>query len=294
MFQRAIEQASAYTRPIHTITRNYGARHAVPGAATLFFVNNEGYAVTCKHVVEMLISADGLAKKYNDFRAERDKLVRDGKYKRHLKNLELKYRYTPETPVQVKSTFIDCVDYMSGFTAHIHPQYDLAILKFNDYRSLRYTGHAIFKKDTNRVRPGEYLCRLGFPFSEFSNFAYNEVSDEIEWTQEGGKASPRFPIDGMLTRFLADNNHVYGIEMSTPGLRGQSGGPLFNADGIVYGMQFSTKHLHSGFDMVDKEIAVRGKTRKVSDYSFLHLGQCIHADIIKAFLAQHSITYYEA
>lgn len=294
MFQHAIEQASAYTRPIHTIARTYGARQAVPGAATLFFVNNEGYAVTCKHVVEMLLSADSLAKKYNAFRAERNKLPRDGTYKRNLKGLELKYHYTPETRVQAKSIFIDCVDYMSGFTAHIHPQHDLAILKFNDYRALRYTGHAIFKKDTNQIKPGEHLCRLGFPFSEFSNFAYNEASDEIEWINEGVKASPRFPIDGMLTRFLADSNQVYGIEMSTPGLRGQSGGPLFNTDGIVYGMQFSTKHLHLGFDMVDKEIAVGGKTQRVSDYSFLHLGQCIHADIIKSFLAQHNVTYYEA
>src|SRR5690606_41958384 len=116
----------------------------------------------------------GLAKTQIVLRAEGEEMVRRGKYWRHPRHVELKYRSSPEAPVQRKSTFIDCVDYMSGFTAHIHPQYDLAILKFNDYRSLRYTGHAIFKKDTNRVRPGEYLCRLGFPFSEFSNFAYNE------------------------------------------------------------------------------------------------------------------------
>ncbi len=132
MFQQAIEQASGYTRPIHTITRSYGAKQAVPGAATLFFVNDEGYAVTCKHVVEMLLSSGNLAQQYASFRAERNKLPRDAKYKRNLKGLELKYHYTPETRVQAKSTFVDCVDYMSGFTTHIHPQYDLAIIKFND------------------------------------------------------------------------------------------------------------------------------------------------------------------
>lgn len=294
MFQQAIEQASAYTRPIHTITRTYGGRQIVPGAATLFFVNEEGYAVTCKHVVEMLLSADNLAKKYASFCAERNQLPRDGKYKRNLKGLEIKYAYTPETRVQAKNTFVDCVDSMSGFTTHIHPQHDLAIIKFNDYRTLGYRGHAVFKKDTSQIKPGEYLCRLGFPFPEFSNFAYNEAADDIEWTHSGTKGSPRFPIDGMLTRFLAADNQVYGIEMSTPGLRGQSGGPLFNQDGIVYGMQFATKHLHLGFDMVDKEILVDNKVQKVSDYSFLHLGQCIHADVIKAFLASHQVKYYEA
>ena len=97
----------------------------------------------------------------------------------------------------------------------------------------------------------------------------------------------------MVTRFLAENNQLYGIEMSTPGLRGQSGGPLFDEKGIVYGMQFSTKHLHLGFDLVDKEIMVNNGIKKVSDYSFLHLGQCIHADAIKAFLKHHDVKFYE-
>ena len=58
-------------------------------------------------------------------------------------------------------------------------------------------------------------------------------------------------------------------------------------NGIIYGMQFSTKHLHLGFDITDKEILVNNKVKKVSDYSFIHLGQCIHADIIKEFLKEY-------
>jgi hypothetical protein len=58
-------------------------------------------------------------------------------------------------------------------------------------------------------------------------------------------------------------------------------------------MQSSTKHLHLGFDLIDKEIQVNNKTKKVTDYSFLHLGQCIHADIIKEFLKEKGVKYYE-
>jgi hypothetical protein len=98
----------------------------------------------------------------------------------------------------------------------------------------------------------------------------------------------------MVTRFLADQDAgLFGIEMSTPGLRGQSGGPLFDNNGTVYGMQFSTKHLHLGFDMVDKEIMVNTSTKKINDYAFLHLGQCIHVKAIKSFLQQHGVKYYE-
>lgn len=293
MFIQSIEKAAQFTRPIHSIIRTYGGKKIIPGAATLFFVNEEGYAVTCKHVIELLAASENLNKQYSSFKTERDKLSRDGQFKRNLKGLELKYKYTEESLVQVKNTFVDCVDAMSGFTWHLHPKHDLAILKFNDYKSLRYNEHAVFLKDSSTIRQGEFLCRLGFPFPEFTNFKFNESVDDIEWTQEGITGSPRFPMDGMVTRFLADESGLFGIELSTPGLKGQSGGPLFNKEGIVYGMQFSTKHLHLGFDLIDKEIVSNNKTKKVSDYSFLHLGQCIHVDTIKAFLKEKQVKYYE-
>ena len=107
------------------------------------------------------------------------------------------------------------------------------------------------------------LCRLGFPFPEFSNFQFNAEKNQLEWTSNGVARSPRFPIEGMLTRFLGDQNKkIYGIELSTPGLRGQSGGPLFDEMGRIVGMQSRTKHLHLGFDIEDKEIVAHGKTKK--------------------------------
>ncbi len=294
MFISAIEKAGQFTRPIHTLVRSYGANKLMPGAATIFFVNENGYAITCKHVVELLASSDNINRHYNNFKKERQLIAQDGKYKTHLKGLELKYKYGPETTIQIKNNFVDSVDKMSGFTWHAHPTLDLAILKFNDFGKIHYTDCARFLKDDNSIKQGKFLCRLGFPFPEFTNFAYNEATDDIEWTNTGVNVSPRFPIEGMVTRFLADQQQgLYGIEMSTPGLRGQSGGPLFDEKGIVYGMQFSTKHLHLGFDIVDKEIMVNNNIKKVSDYSFIHLGQCIHVNAIKAFLRLHNVDFYE-
>lgn len=293
MFSDAIDSTSRFTRPVHTILRTYQGKSVIPGAATLFFVNEDGYAVTCKHVIESLAPADQLNQAYARFRTERNAIGQDGKAKARLKGLELKYNYNPESVIQVKNTFVDCVDSVSGFTWYLHPRYDLAILKFNDYKNIRYAGYARFLKDSSAIRQGMYLCRLGFPFPEFTNFRYNETTDDIEWTTTGVQASPRFPIEGMVTRFLGDENRIFGIELSTPGLRGQSGGPLFDDKGVVYGMQFSTKHLHLGFDIVDKEILTNNRVKKVSDYSFLHLGQCIHVDIIKEFLRENSVKFYE-
>jgi hypothetical protein len=293
MFISAIERVSNFTRPINTIIRVYGGKQLIPGSSTIFFVNDKGYAITCKHVAEMIASAENVNIHYNNFKKERQLIPNDGKQKAHLKGLELKYKYNADTAVQVKNNFVDCIDTMSGFTLHLHPTLDLAIIKFNDYNTIRYSDCAKFLKDTTKIKQGKYLCRLGFPFPEFNNFTYNTATDDIEWTKEGISHSPRFPIEGMVTRFLAEQNQVYGIELSTPGLRGQSGGPLFDEKGTVYGMQFSTKHLHLGFDLVDKEIMINNGIKKISDYSFLHLGQCIHADTIKAFLKQHNVDFYE-
>jgi len=294
MFVDSIETVSKFTRPINTISRTYHGKTIIPGSATLFFVNEEGYAITCKHVIDLLAASDTLNKKFIEFKNERNKIPQDGKFKRTLMGLEMKYNYTNETVVQLKNTFVDCIDKMSGFTWHLHPKYDLAILKFNDFGKILYSGYAKFLKDSSRIKQGSFLCRLGFPFPEFDNFKYNDTSDDIEWITTNIKASPQFPIEGMVTRFLAeDHNHFFGIELSTPGLRGQSGGPLFDKNGIIYGMQFSTKHLHLGFDITDKEILINNKIKKISDYSFIHLGQCIHVDIIKEFLKEKNVKYYE-
>lgn len=294
MFVNAIEKAAKFTRPIHTISKSYRSNDITPGAATLFLINDEGYAITCRHVIELLIQSDQVVKNYNAFKAERDKLPRDGKYKRQLEGLKIKYNISDNTTVQLKNSFVECVDKMSGFTWHLHTQFDLAILKFNDFTKLLCSEFAVFKKDTSDIQQGKYLCRLGFPFPEFNNFKYNDTIDEIEWTNTGVNGSPRFPIEGMVTRFLGDpKGGKYGIELSTPGLRGQSGGPLFDNDGLVCGMQSSTKHLHLGFDMENAEIMSKGQKKKVSDYSFIHLGECIHVDVIKDFLRQHNVKFNE-
>jgi Trypsin-like peptidase domain len=293
MFVNAIESALQFTRPVHSIMRTYGGKQIIPGSGTLFFVNEEACAITCKHVIEILVDSENKNKKFAQFCSERNNLPKDGKFKKSLQGLELKYNYQESDIVQMKNTFVDCIDRFDSFTCDVHPEYDLGIIRFNGYSQTRYKGVAKFLKDSNSIRQGKMLCRIGYPFPEFTNFKFNEATDDIEWSKEGHSNSPVFPIEGMVTRFLADNNGIAGIEMSTPGLRGQSGGPLIDDKGIVYGMQFSTKHLHLGFDMMDKEILINNKPKKVSDYSFLHLGQYVHVNVIKDFLRDKKIKFYE-
>ncbi|MBC8153418.1 MAG: trypsin-like peptidase domain-containing protein, partial [Bacteroidetes bacterium] len=174
-----------------------------------------------------------------------------------------------------------------------HPTHDLALVRFGGYNRLLYGGYATFLKDSGRVKAGRSLCRLGYPFPEFTNFQHNPETDDIEWTSTGRTHTPRFPIDGIITRLTGDGSDVSGIEMSTPGLRGQSGGPLFDTRGVVYGMQSSTRHLHLGFDIENRDVMVNNRKTRVSNYPFLNVGQCVHVDVIKKFLRERGIKFYE-
>lgn len=287
MFAKAIQEVAGFTRAIHSISRNFNSHQVQRGSATLFFVNEQGYALTCKHVAQWLSQADQINKVYTQYL----KGNHDGQ---QTKQLAYQLGLTNDKTAEMRVTFVDCVDHIKNLKIHTHPEYDLALIKFDGFDKKLFTNTPQFLKDTQSIHPGEMLCRLGFPFPEFSNFQLNLEQNILEWISTGNARSPRFPIEGMVTRFLGDNQgKVYGIEMSTPGLRGQSGGPLFDKEGRIIGMQSRTKHLHLGFDIEDKSILVRGKEKKINDYSFIHLGECIHVAVIKEFLKKHQVNFEE-
>lgn len=290
MFVEAIQKVAGFTRAIHSISRNFGSQKVERGAATLFFVNQDGWALTCKHVAQWLSQADAINKKYALYLSE-SKNLNSGQKKALAKKMDLDESKVAEMRV----TFVDCVDHINNIHFYLHPEYDLALLKFEGFQKNLSSDSPFFLKEDQSAQPGQMLCRLGFPFPEFSNFQLNLEKDQLEWTKTGQPRSPRFPIDGMLTRFLGDKNgKIYGIEMSTPGLRGQSGGPLFDSDGRIVGMQSRTKHLHLGFDIEEKEVIAHGKVKKVNDYAFIHLGECIHVSVIKELMTQHGVKFQMA
>lgn len=293
MFVDALEQVDQFTRAIHFISRYYGSAEIIPETATMFFVNEQGCAVTCRHVAENLVNGEAVYGKYLGFKREYRLFERERTAQIEKRRLEEKYGLKHDVLIRVKNSFPESVSGDYRLVIHRHPVYDLAIIRFVGYSEIRYRKFARFLKDEQKVRPGRSLCRLGYPFPEFTNYRLNREIDDIEWSQEGRVATPGFPIDGIITRQVADQNGIFGIEMSTPGLRGQSGGPLFDTRGVVYGMQSATQHLHLGFDQVNREVISDGVRKRVSNYPFLNVGRCVHVRVIKEFLRMHDIPFYE-
>ena len=206
-----------------------------------------------------------------------------------------KHGYNTQPLMQLSVRFVDCVigDAAVEVDWFTHASGDLALLHFKNYKSIGYNGTAVFPADTSGLKQGKYLCRLGFPFPEFTNFEYDSANDAIRWTDTGRQVTPRFPIEGMVTRHLLDpSGATVGFEMSTPGLKGQSGGPAFDIQGKVWGVQFATNHLDLDFD-VNQQVVREGTKKIVSDSAFLHVGGCVHVDVMKAFMRKHNVVFTE-
>ncbi|MCF0057793.1 serine protease [Dyadobacter sp. CY356] len=294
MFVEAIERVDQFTRPIHFIARYYGGSDIIPGTGTLFFINEDGFAITCRHIARQILYANQIYENYLKFKGELRRFERDPGFETQKQFLEGKYKINSETPIRILSNFINCVNAYKSLTIHLHPTQDLAVIQFRDYETKFYQGYATFLKDTRDVKQGKYLCRLGYPFPEFTNYQLNKNTNDIEWIKEGRINTPSFPIDGIITRHIGESNSIVGIEMSTPGLRGQSGGPLFDRNGTIYGMQSATRHLHLGFDQVNREVITEGQRKRVSNFPFLNVGQCVHVDVIKNYLRELKISFHEA
>lgn len=296
MYVKAIEEIQKFTRPVHTILRHYQNDFIQPAAATLFFVNEEGCAITCTHVLEILLQESTINSTYDKFKVEKELLGTkvDGRYKKKLKDLEVKYKYNqPGEVAQLKNVLLDCLGKFD-FDWITHPTLDLAILKFKKFDTKYYSSYAKFIKDSSQIKAGKSLCRFGFPFVEFTNFEYDKNNDNIKFTATGNNSALAFPIDGIVTRQVtSDGTTIDGIEMSTPGLRGQSGGPLFDSDGLIYGLQSQTVFFHLGFNEKKVEIITNGKKTTILNDTFLNAGRCVHVDSIKAFLKSNDIKYYE-
>lgn len=295
MFADAIEKNSKFTRSVHFISRLFGSNEVVPGTATLFFINDDGVAITCKHVAKDISKRSQINSLYQKYKDEINLVPFDENHDNQVDAITSKYGYQSDITAELKALFYDCVETTTDSISYSiinHNDYDLSIIRITNASKNLYQGHAVFAKNSSALRRGDFLCRIGYPFPEFSNYTYDTSSDSIEWTQEGRISTPPFPIEGMFTREVASGDKTFAYELSTPGLRGQSGGPLFDKNGIIYGMQSVTTHLPLGFDQYNAKVRINGVMTEVENHPFLHVGRCICVDVIKEFLNDNHIKYY--
>ena len=133
MFVAAIENASTFTRAIHSLSRNYGSKVVQPGTATLFFVNSDGWALTCRHVAMQLQAVDPIAKKYQDFKNELASRRGEKTKKLLRQELEKNYKYSENETVELHNRFVNCMPVPGTVEIRSHGTLDVALIRFESF-----------------------------------------------------------------------------------------------------------------------------------------------------------------
>lgn len=295
MFVKAIEKASGYLRPVHVVYRYYNENVVNKTALTIMFVNEYGVAITARHVAEHIEQLAGAGAKYRSFLREKARLgvtTRSAK----LRILEKKYGYGARDTFPVVNAslkFHDCFTEPSPKFRFIHhSREDLSLMIFENFGKRLYS-YARFVSDKTKIKPGLSVCKLGFINPQFSDFEFDPGKDEIRWTGWPESKPQFFPVEGIVTRNLIRGYHdVYALETSTPGLPGQSGGPLVNTKGEVCGININVDYLEFRYDFrlpYDKPLEEKVT---ISYQPKFIVSNCLHADIIKLFLKAHKIKFH--
>lgn len=282
MFVEAIAVAENFTRPLQIASRRFGSTAISRAAATFFAVNRHGWALTCKHVTDIIANAPKITERYDAYSAELTDaggaLNRDAR-----RRLQRKHGFGSDTVVEVATRIAGLGKGAMELSVQPHPELDIALVKFPPFQEI--STFPVFGADINGPEPGMLLCRLGFPYPEFTNFRYNTLTDRIEWDEGSDCVTPVFPLDGMVTRRVGSQvNNAHAFELSTPNIPGHSGGPVFDATAVVWGMQFATGHLDMGFD-------IRDDTGAPQPRAMFHVGLCVNSQSLITFMRQHKVEF---
>ena len=283
MFVEACAKAMQFTRPMVISTAHVdGTVDSGFGAYTV--INREGWAITAAHCVHTL----------NQIKMDAEKMREVDAY--NASHPDDKKQYDPKW-LKAQSIWWGN-DFIKFDQIHILYELDLALVKLVGLPANYVTEFPVLK-DPESLHQGMSLCRLGYPFMKINT---QFEPDQNRFKLEGLKPDlPQqyFPYEGMLTRIVlrgivkpdgtitnvGPNGIVpLFIEASTPGLKGQSGGPIVDVKGNMIGMQSQTANLPLGFG----DMQVDGK---YMPEQFINVGLGVHVKTIIAALDKFGIKY---
>ena len=287
MFAAAYKMASQFTAPVIVSVRAYdGSVKCSLGAFVV--LSSEGWAVTAAHVFNPLLLRQQHAKEIASLRAQEKDFHEDSNLSGSQKRKRLKKLHSDPN-------WITNVSFYWGQDGIQHqdvkplPEGDLVAFRLQPFDPGAITAYPILK-DPSDLAPGTSLCKLGFPFHEVkATFDESTSSFTLDPT---ALPVPRFPIEGIYTRDINIGQSKDGkynlklLETSTPGLRGQSGGPIFDTNGTVWGIQSRTHHLALGFSP-----KVNKNGREVEENQVLNVGWGVHPELLTEFLSDNGIRF---
>jgi hypothetical protein len=280
MFASACEKAAQFTRPLITSVRHVnGEVNATCG--TFVVLNEDGWIMTAGHMFDSFVKFQGDQNKIKE--------VRD------LNESKNNAPGSPNNPIKLDPDWLTNHSFWWGWdgvrlaNAYVNRQVDICVGKLEPFDPKWIKQYPVFR-DPESLRPGTSLCRMGFPFAPVESEFDEKISSFR--IKKGVLPLPLFPNDGIHTRNVSRGNSKDGFDMlyvetSSPGLRGQSGGPIYDKDAKIYALQVQTAHIPLGFQPT---VEVNGT--RVTENQFINVGLGIHGKTIQAVLKDRNVKFY--
>ena len=287
MFADAYEIVHHFTRPVIVSTRFFD-KSVECDCGSFVVLNKAGWVLTVEHIWRTFHAYLAHKIEIASYRDEVAKLDADQK-------LTIKQKHKKAARLIQNPKWITNHSFWWGDNnvqlkdIRALPEGDLILGRLEPFDSTRISDYPIIK-DPSALKPGTSLCKLGYPFHEIKA-SFNEANNAFE-LDPNALPLPRFPIEGIYTRNMVagrskDGRHqVMFLETSSPGLRGQSGGPIFDTKGTLWAIQSQTRHLPLGFSP-----KVKKGNKEVAENQFLNVGIGVHPQTIVEFLQSNGVSY---
>jgi len=290
LFATANALARQFTFPIVVSFRQWNG-HVDASVGAFIVLNADGWIVTAGHVFQIGRKAGADAPNVAALTARIAAVQADSNLSAGRRATEVSRLERTADPEWITNHSYWCGrDGVNLREIRIVDEADIALARLDGAPSDMLASLPVLKNPASELNPGRSLCRLGYAFPKVQT-AFDASRNAFHVQGE----IPFFPLDGIFTRILDAGRTKDGkfgirfIETSSPGLRGQSGGPLFDVDGRIWGIQSRTQHLALGFN---PEIEISGKTSTVPQ--FINLGMAVYAGTLIEILDDLGIAYQVA
>jgi len=290
MFAKALKSVTTYTRPV-IISQKYYDGKVESHCASFIILNEEGWILTSAHILNTLLTAKKQKNELDEYEKRKAKLESDRSINRKKRKQMLR-KLKPNNKWIINHSYWWGEDGVKVENFVYNQLVDLAAGKLEPFDSKSVAEYPILKNTKDELAIGTSLCKLGYPFHKIKTTFDEETGNFI--LEQGALPMPRFPIDGIYTRnaiFVdkGSNKEAKFIETSSPGLRGQSGGPIFDTNGNMWGLQSRTAHFPLGFSP-----KVKHGNKEVEEHQFINVGIGTHVEEIVNFLAKYKIKFYQS
>lgn len=297
MFTKAHAIAGGFTLPVVISSRLVnGVCNSVIGACVV--VNRDGWVLTVAHLMKEIQRQQSNVLQHRSHGTDVRELEQDTVSDRVYRKRRVRTLHRPSKGA-VKNHSV----WWGRDGAQLHdmammPAADLALGRLQPFDPDSVAHYPVFKNPARNYTPGRSLCRFGFPFHEIKP-AFDEKKN-IFVLPQGAVPLPLFPLEGIFTRVViapmpqeesepAEQGKF--IETSSPGLAGQSGGPIVDTDGVVWALQSHTRHYSLGFSPRVPARRKDSKSTEQKEHQFLNVGLGVHAELILNFLKHRGIEH---